>query len=469
MLPALKTFHIVIYGFGVVGKSVWMLCRDLGLPVCVADDFGMEYYHDDVLVSRLGEISVCDKSVIIVCSAKLDNIKKMCEKIKLIYQETVDNKIFTVDSEIYSPKYSKYLKKNDIEFEQINFVKSLLKVADDARIKYYSAKQNNIAQNSRLIKSRDLDINIFRKLHQNSFGVGSSMILYPFFHVPIATESECKDFGFRNTIEWNLLNDNEYRKEYKIVCIFGNSTVYGVDINTEDTIPVLIEKNINKAASGVKYKVINCAHIGDTVADQLSLYIWLFSVIKPDIVISVNGIELANAYRCDKILVERHSMFYKSYEEKIFSDYCHNHYPLPNDLSLLSDLDEDCIVKNLFFRLKQFEKIVRSDNATFIACLQPMLCSKVHKTKSEIEKAKLDFESSMDSKMIFGKVEKIDSLRKKFIKYISFDKSGLKLFLDLNDFTSKSKRSIFSDWIHLTNVGSKIVSKNISKLIIEKC
>lgn len=460
---------VVIYGFGVVGKNLFRFLHDCEIKYAIANDEIIEYYSDDVKIDLIENIYIESGDIIAICTTHESYREMMFDRAaKALEKCGVQADIQCYENIEYASKYKKYIDKNQVSYLFSNgssFTDLTCRIIADAKRRYEEAK---IGRNERfrdIFQKRDGSENIFQDIYRLRLDDKSAMIRYPYFNTFFSDKAKDKEFGFRESIDWELVQNPEFRSKNKLICVFGNSQVHGGTLSdAENTFPCQLEKFLNTSAQ--KFKVLNCAYNGGSILEEIVLFITLFYRVKPDIVISMSGYDFVASFQCDKSLIEKHAFFYKSYDEKVYKDSAESSYPTLGEIGMLAHLDINTVFESFFFRLKQFEAMVEVNGGKFIACLQPILYAKNFITELESDNAKkymkLDKVSYEKEKLI---VKTVDTMRR-FIDFCRNRKDNLKIQIDLNPVVENETESCFDDWIHLNGYGNAIISKVVADKIL---
>ncbi len=311
---------------------------------------------------------------------------------------------------------------------------------------------------------------------------------------------------------------------------YENIYEYSGDIFAFDiSLAGLLQKKLNQQIPSKNFKVINTASFNRTMHQSLLLYLETISILKPNIVISMDG------YNDLPYLIEGDP--FPSYEHEFLKKYSilgfikNRKYDLnmvslckllflskePNE-SRIKDYTDSFKIKNREIEdekridlikttnlrwlqiLNHFQSAVQLDDASFIFVLQPVLASKINKELSEREKSFLSIETKehvedygigndlkldmdrLDSDTAYSNSEiqilKNDYWLTKRYLYADIIASEIEQQVEVNNgwFINANKEiksltdsvEFYTDYCHMTIEGNSILADIIAKKIIDQ-
>lgn len=446
-----------IYGDGIVGKNLSSLFKILNIKFIMLDNKQSDFND---------QLFVCKKNqYIFICTSKLTyqemmlNIllkngfsKKYIRYYAGAYFFEKSQKLIT-EQWINKNKFIDFIKQDTAH---LTLLQKELKAADvkyENKLKKAKLEYSKI-ENQLYVKKQD----IFTELYQSKVK-GIDFKWYPYFMNQILNTSK-DSFGFREKIF-----DNNDIDKCELICVFGDSQTYGVNVGETQTIPYLLEKKLNLSSKNIKYKIINCGINASTIMHQMQIYISIIEKFKPKIVISIFGFDLFNTYlNCEK-MVSEHYLSYYSYTEKSLKSLYGSDTPLLGEARIINEkiTDED-VIKTIQYRLEQFSKIVSAMDSRFIACLEPFLHKKQKRHIVEEDKYNewLKNEGSNDFDILIKRIpDLIDNLNE-----VLDTNCFIKEYIDFNKLFSSQEEILFDDYIHLNYTGNKIFANSLGEYII---
>lgn len=379
-------------------------------------------------------ISVSNKDAIARIEKKLLDIGVPIEKIKL----------FSYDFYIPKDAVNLYVEANNIDFG--DFLKNDTRNLD--KLKFKLTEMKNFYYQSRNLETSNK--NIFQRVYNDFESKG---IMYPYFFAGKAgAESE---FGFRATI--NI--EDILASGKRVICFVGNCVGFGGDFTIEQTITSHMDKYLKRIDDN--FIVLNCSVNGSTLGEQMSYYIWILRLLKPELVISFFGYELASAYTSCERMLSKYNFIYHTFVEKINKDYVCSDIPLYGETFRRNSLvDDESVIEAITYRMNQFRQIVNGDGVKFLSVLQPFFCKKILQTDVEIAAFEV-LKTTIDQEMWVFLGKYFENVIDKF----SDIQKENNTFLNLNDDFALVHDNMFRGWLALTADGNELAGKLIAKKV----
>lgn len=304
----------------------------------------------------------------------------------------------------------------------------------------------------------NIDIDIFYKSYIVNHP-SSNTIFYPGFHL---IPSRSINLGrYWRTHICSLFHKS--LNSFKTIILLGNSSLRGDYLREEETISYFVQERL-----GCKYKIINLGVNGYTIYEQMLLYNAVLFAIKPDFVISIAiGADWEyGLITCKRLLKEWKMIYSPTWEHNIQSvkkiSTLNKMRYLPIARKYLNN--DDKINEAIVFRIKQFKKIVETNNGIFLCFCQ--ILSPFKKYLTQKEQIARNNELSLKDRALKELLNKrVYNLHKLLIKNIG----NKKYFYDCNKIIKDSKNTIFDmDYIHQNEYGSKITADFIAEKIKER-
>lgn len=243
---------VLVYGFGVTGKHVLGICKELRLTYKIVDDFALPFGSDFV---SLEDIKVA--RLILICLNDEDA------------QENAKNKLLQLDFDLNVIKVinlgdfrNSYLESFKDRFSAISFIDTLLE--DDYKLnnfqqiykeiikEYKEKKIKEVESKKELLKKVEdkyPELNSFARIFTTSFKQSDNDLLhYPYFHVFTDRSCSDKNFFFREEVDFHSLKNRDINT--KFVLCFGSSVMRADEVALESTIAKRLEGLLNSPAGG---------------------------------------------------------------------------------------------------------------------------------------------------------------------------------------------------------------------------
>ena len=450
---------IVIYGKGVVGQNFALFLSSLKISYTFLDN------EDKLFEMKIQEIQT--GQYIFICSSKKEYKTRMTQ---ILLEKGIDKKyIKYYENDYFLKKTQKMLTKVWINsaafFEWIekdtSQGKHLGNILGDLVQKYKKtlaqAKQEYAKiQNELYYKEEDIFTEIYNDSNQNL-----NFKWYPYFANQILENAQ-DVHGFRDKIVWDV---SAY-EGCELICIFGDSQIYGVNVERDHTISVFLEKQLNKYNPQKKYKVINCALNASTIMHQMQMYLAFIEALNPKIVISTIGFDFFNSWFICEQMLSKHRITYYSYIEKSIKTFSQASTPLWGEAKMINpEIKSKDIINTVIYRLEQFSRLVCSKDIRFIACIEPFLLTKKnwHSLEKKMHYEWLDIHGSDDFNYIMEEIPKL--VKQMYLKMQNSE--FIQEYIDLNIPTKHIEDAIFDDYIHPNQYGNKLIAHYLANYLIK--
>lgn len=427
--------QILIYGFGFIGKNNYaFLSQFKELKVFAYDDLLSSLNPQSPLIKSYKKRKFDLVLVSIANKNAFDCIKKSLSE--HFSQDII--KFAPIFYESPSDTYLSFLKENfdisllfDFDLEAIN------KALEKSKKHYYNFRAKIDKKRLALRTKFDekyANLDIFQKLHKTSQNNPSFFLNYPGFCVPYNPNSDPRNYGFIDKIDFKALKN----RNKKLCLVFGNSFV-----RCEHAIGQGITDFIKQKRKGLL--VLNLGLSGSLLYEQLLLYNALFYALKPEYVLSFfGGVDYIQARFGDKILLKKHSIFYMcDYLEGAIKENYKSALPLYSDFALslgyVPKCDASIIIEALNERIRQFSDTVSANGGKFLAFIQPILSQK----------------SALDSnERKLSKDKAYNAIKDDMRIFISRLKAS-KSCIDTNHLINIKERCFDDMWLHCTPLANK--------------
>ena len=242
--------------------------------------------------------------------------------------------------------------------------------------------------------------------------------------------------------------------------VFGGSTIFGIEVPDDNTIPSFLQKKLNDA--NIIYKVKNYGVSSIIAKEQYERLKNMVEITKGDIVIFYDG---ANDI-LQKIYFENKEGFIGGDKKKeffwvkILRKISKNSYffsYIDNKITATPTIQTDFSNESIVYlnEISVAKKYVEEKNAKFYHFLQPVLFEK--ENKNEYEKELLTIRNIIP-----------DGLENVFNKAYPLFKEQLKKKNYSHDLTSSfdnTEKSVYLDWCHVNHIGNEIIANKIFNII----
>ncbi|MDE7255752.1 MAG: SGNH/GDSL hydrolase family protein, partial [Helicobacter sp.] len=206
--------------------------------------------------------------------------------------------------------------------------------------------------------SRNSPQSVFAALHSAS-PKEVDCIPYPGFNIHVECDRELidKDFYLIEPIEWESLRNRP--KDIILIAMMGNSALRVPYLPVTDTIPRLLQKQLNGASQ--KIIVLNFGIAGYTIYEQMMFYTAIVALLRPEIVISMfGGTDWRTGTMNDTLLLKNFQMCYTpGFYEYSAKRLLQSSLPLFTELQIPNpEISDDDVNAAILTRLRQFNDIV---------------------------------------------------------------------------------------------------------------